>query len=433
MLKIGLTFLCACVIAAAETHNLTLQQALAIAMRQNPDVMLTRLDQQRTKDDIRIAQNPFHPKVYGGSGLAYTYGYPNSIDGNAPSLFQVKTDMALFNRPDTYKISSAREFAHGAQFGAEAKAEVVAYQTADLFLSASQTEHESETLGNEIPGLKKVATAMEAAVQEGSELPLERKRAEVNLAISQQRLDAAALDADYYEMMLAIVLGFPATDRVKPVDSEMPEMATPASESDASDIALRNNGELKQMRANVLAKELDMRSYRAERLPKVDAVLQYSLFLKENYQEYFQKFQHNNAQIGASITIPLLIGPQAKALADQAAIDMAKLRIQMEQVRNRIISDTRRSYQQWQKAASIRDLTRMQLDLARENLTVLLAQNGEGRVPLRAVEQARLEENDKWIALFEAETQLTRTKIAILRQMGTLVASLRGTDAPATP
>jgi outer membrane protein len=428
-----LTFLCACVIAAAETHNLTLQQALAIAMRQNPDVMLTRLDQQRTQDDIRIAQNPFHPKVYGGSGLAYTYGYPNSIDGNAPSLIQVKTDMALFNRPDTYKISSARELAHGAQFGAEAKAEVVAYQTADLFLSASQTEHESETLGNEIPGLKKVAAAMEAAVQEGSELPLERKRAEVNLAISQQRLGAAALDADYYEMMLAIVLGFPATDRVKPVDSAMPEMATPASESDASDIALRNNGELKQMRANVLAKELDMRSYKAERLPKVDAVLQYSLFLKENYQEYFQKFQHNNAQIGASITIPLLIGPQAKALADQAAVDMAKLRIQMEQVRNRIISDTRRSYQQWQKAASIRDLTRMQLDLARENLTVLLAQNGEGRVPLRAVEQARLEENDRWIALFEAETQLTRTKIAILRQMGTLVASLRGTDAAATP
>jgi outer membrane protein TolC len=75
----------------------------------------------------------------------------------------------------------------------------------------------------------------------------------------------------------------------------------------------------------------------------------------------------------------------------------------------------------------------MQLVLARENLTVLLAQNGEGRVPLRDVEQARLEENDRWIALFDAETQLTRTKIAILRQMGTLVAALRGGSAPDTP
>jgi outer membrane protein TolC len=429
VLKTALTFLFLCVIATAETHNLTLQQALSIAMKQNPDVMLTRLDEERAKDDIRIAQSPFHPKVYGGSGLAYTYGYPNTIDGNAPALIQVKTDMAIFDRPASYKISAARELSHGAQYGAEAKAEDVAYRTADLFLSASELEHESQTLGNEIPSLKKVLTTMEAAVNEGSELPLEHKRAQVNLAISQQRLEAAGLDADYYEMMLAIVLGFPAIDRVKPVDSEVPEMATPASESEASDIALRNNRELQQMQANVLAKELDLRSYKAERLPKVDAVLQYSLFSKENYQNYFQKFQRNNAQIGASITIPLLIGPQAKAMADQAVIDMDKLRIQMMQTRNRIISDTRRSYQQWQKASTIRDLTRMQLDLARESLTVLLAQNGEGRVPLKTVEQARLEENDRWIALFEAETQLTRTKIAILREMGTLLASLRASSS----
>ncbi|HEX4770358.1 MAG TPA: TolC family protein [Bryobacteraceae bacterium] len=433
-LKIGLTFVCAAAIAAAaETHSLTLQQALSIAMRQNPEVVLTRLDVQRAQDDIRIAQNPFRPKLYGGSGLAYTYGYPNSIDGNAPSLFQAKTDMAIFDRPASYKVSAARELAHGAQFGAAAKAEEVAYQTADLFLSASQTEHESETLGKEIPSLNKVLETMNAAVREGSELPLEQKRAQVNLAVSQQRLEAATLDADYYEMMLATVLGFPATDRVKPMDAEMPVMTTPASESEASDIALRNNRELQQMQSNVLAKQLDLRSYKAERLPKIDAVAQYSLFAKQNYENYFQKFQHNNAQLGASITIPLLIGPQAKALADQAAIDMSKLRLQMMQVRNRIISDTRRSYQQWQKATTIRDLTRMQLDLARENLTVLLAQNGEGRVPLRDVEQARLEENDRWIALFDAETQLTRTKIAILRQMGTLVAALRGGSAPDTP
>jgi outer membrane protein len=287
-------------------------------------------------------------------------------------------------------------------------------------------------LDNEIPSLRKVSTAMDAAVGEGTELPLELKRANVNLAISQERLEAAKLDADYYEMMLAIVLGFPATDRVKPVDAEGPALSTPDSESDASEVALRNNRELQQMQANVLAKELDLRSYKSERLPQVDVVAQYSLFAKQNYQNYFQKFQRNNVELGASITIPFLVGSASKALADQAAVDMEKIRVQMTQARNRIIADTRRSYQQWQKAKSIRDLTRMQLDLAREDLTVLLAQNGEGRVPLRQVEQARLEESDKWIALFEAETQLTRAKLAILRQMGTLIAAVRGAQTPPT-
>ena len=68
---------------------------------------------------------------------------------------------------------------------------------------------------------------MNAAVNEGSELPLELKRAKVNLAASQERLSASQLDLDYYEMMLAVALGFPATDRVKPVDSDLSATPTP--------------------------------------------------------------------------------------------------------------------------------------------------------------------------------------------------------------
>jgi hypothetical protein len=40
------------------------------------------------------------------------------------------------------------------------------------------------------------------------------------------------------------------------------------------------------------------------------------------------------------------------------------------------------------------------------------------------VEQARLEENDRWIALYEAETQATRAKLAILRETGQLMAAV---------
>jgi outer membrane protein len=417
----------------ADVHNLTLAQALEIAARENPEVLLARLDQQRSQDDIRIAQGPFRPKVTSGAGIAYTYGYPNSIDGSAPSLFQVRTDMALFNRPESYRLSAARELARGSQYGAQAKAEDAAFRTVDLFLAASQSAHEADTLEQEVPTLAKVEQATNAAVSGGSELPLEGKRAVVNLALTRARAANTRLDVDYSEMMLAIVLGYPASDRVHPVDSDAMNVKTPTSETDAADEAIRNNRELRQMQSSILAKELDLRSYKSERLPQVGLVAQYALFDKQNYQQYFQKFQANNVQLGVSITIPLLVGPAGKASADQAAIDMAKLRIQMQQVRNRIISDTRRSYQQWQKATNIRDLTRMQLDLARESLGVLLAQNNEGRVMMRQVEQARLEESDKWMALYDAEADVTRAKFAILREMGTLLVSVRDTSPGSRP
>jgi outer membrane protein len=420
-------------LASAEVHSVTLAQALDLASRQNPDVILSRLDVQRSQQDVTIAQNPFRPKVYGGSGLAWTYGYPNSIEGNAPSLFQVKTDMALYNRPDSYKLAAARELARGSQMGAQAKAEEMAFQTADLFLNAAQMEQESETLTNQLPNLQKVVDVMGASVTEGTELPLEGTRAKVNLAVSQQRLDASRTDADYYEMMLAIVLGYPSSDRVKPIAADPPSLPTPATANQAADMALQNNRELKQMQSNLLAKELDLRSYRAARLPQVDLVAQYALFARQNYENYFQKFQRNNAQLGASITIPLLLGSQAKGYIAQSLTDMQKMRIQMDQTRNRIIANTRRSYGNWEKAENIQNLARMQLGLAREQLTVLLAQNGEGRLPLSRVEQARLEESDRWIALYEAQTQVTRAKLLILREMGTLLATVRlgGSSAPA--
>ena len=431
--RIAIVFLCFGGVASAEVHSLTLQQVLELAVRQSPDVTLARLDQQRAEEGVKIALDPFRPKVYGGSGLAYTYGYPNSIEGNAPSLFEVRTDMALYNRPKSYQLAAARETARGSQFGAQAKADEVAYQAADLFLTASQLEHQSSTITSQLPSLEKVIDTTAAAVNEGSQLPVDLKRARVDLAVSQQQLETANFDSDYYEMLLAIALGYPATDRVKPVESDLGSIITLPPEDVAADTAIRNNRELSQMQSNVLAKELDLRSYKAERLPKVDLVAQYALFAKYNYEQYFQKFQHNNFQLGASVTVPIFIGSAPRGYIEQAYTDLQKMRIQMNQTRNRILSDTRRSYEQWKKAERLRDLAFMQLDLAREQLSVLLAQNKEGHALLSEVERARLEEGNKWIAWYDAETQVARAKFAILRETGTLFAVVRAAQGAAKP
>lgn len=426
MLKFALALLLLAGAAIAEVRPLTLQQVLQIASRQNPDVVLARLDEQRAEEGVRVAQDPFRPKVYGGSGLAYVYGYPNTIEGNAPSLFQVRTDMHLYNKPQSYGIAAARELVHSYEYAAEAKADTAAYQAADLFLTASEMEHEDQSASGQIPSLEKVVSAMTAAVNEGTELPVELKRAQVNLAMSQERASGARLDADYYEMMLAVALGYPAADRVKPLDSDLPATLTLPQEDQAADAALRNSRDLRQMQANVLAKEMDVRAYKSARRPQVDLVAQYALFARYNYQYYFpsSKFQHNNFEIGAAVTIPVLLGAARGGQLAQTYTDLQKLRIQTDQLRTHILTETRRSYQQWKKAESIRDLTRMQLDLARQDLTVLLAQNNEGRVGISRLEQARVEESSRWVALYEAEAQVVRSKLAILRQIGTLVAAL---------
>lgn len=67
----------------------------------------------------------------------------------------------------------------------------------------------------------------------------------------------------------------------------------------------------------------------------------------------------------------------------------------------------------------------MDLEVARESAAILLAQYDEGRASLSEMEQARFEENEKWIAYFDAQNTLERVKLDILRLTGSLIAALK--------
>src|SRR3984893_18223710 len=99
--------------AHAEVQVLNLQQAVNRALQQNPDIALARLDEQKAANAVRIGKAPFSPSLYAGSGLAYSSGFPMSIDGAAPSIFQARARQDIFNRQQSYMVASARETARG--------------------------------------------------------------------------------------------------------------------------------------------------------------------------------------------------------------------------------------------------------------------------------------------------------------------------------
>jgi len=242
VLKTTFLFLLSAGLLLSEVHPLTLRQAVEMALRQSPDLVLSRLDEQRAQAAIRVAKDPFSPKVFAGSGAAYTHGYPNSIEGAAPSIVQVRTDMALYNRPLSYQLAEVRENARGAAIASQSKADDIALRAATLFLDAQQLARSEESLTNEGAALERVRDAIQLRVQEGRELPIENTRAELSLAQSRQRSEALAGDLEYAENSLAVVLGFPAGDRVQPMEEERTPPELPATEEAATTAALWTPG-----------------------------------------------------------------------------------------------------------------------------------------------------------------------------------------------
>ncbi len=425
MLKYTLLLCVSAAAAFAEVHPLTLRQAVEIALKENPDLVLSRLDQQKAEAAIRIAKDPFVPKMYAGSGLAKVWGYPTSIEGSAPSIVQTRTDMALFNRPKTFELARVREMARGAGIDTESKSDQVAYQTATMFLDAQQLDRSRQSLQLEVESLQRVSSATGEQVEEGRQLAIENKRVAVEVARASQRLSALNGDLDYSEASLAVVLGYPAADRVQPREEERAAFEVPASEQAALELALQNNKDIRKLESQLQAKGFEVKEAQAARLPAVDLVAQYALFAKSNYQNFFTRFQRNNGELGVSIQIPLITGSASKGLAAQAQTDILELRTQMSQVRNRIQLDTQKSYQELGKARSAQEVARLDLDYTRDQVSLLLAQLGEGRATQQQVDNARLTEQEKWIAFYDAQHAVENARLDLLRQTGTLQAALR--------
>ena len=418
--------LVAAAVAQAESHTLTLKQAVTRALAQNPDVLMARLDEMKATLGVRVAKSPFQPRVGVGSGLAYSSGFPLSIEGSAPAIFQARANEYLYNKPQSYTIAQAKESAKGAGFATAEKTDEIVYRVASLYIDADRAGRLADSAQKQVESLEKVLQTAQSRVEEGRELPVTAQEANVNLLRARQRLVTLKSDHEYASRSLAVTLGYGEADQVIPSDEDRAAPGIPTTEDAAIATALNSSKELKRLESNYSAKELEIKSYRAQRLPKIDLVAQYAMLSKYNhYEQFFATFKRNNGELGASIEVPLFTGNAVKAQIEQSQVDQQHLKAEVDAARNRIMLDIHQSYQEIEKADAARQLAQADLDLSRSQLSVVLAQMNEGRATLRQVEEARFAENEKWIAFYDAQFNTERAHLNVLRQTGELRAALQ--------
>ena len=79
-----------------------------------------------------------------------------------------------------------------------------------------------------------------------------------------------------------------------------------------------------------------------------------------------------------------------------------------------------------QKSRSVRELdarrevARLDLQLAQENVQLVQAKFDQGNATLREIEQARLDESDKWVAFLDADFARQQGQLSLLQATGQL-------------
>jgi outer membrane protein len=405
---------------------MTLRQALERALAQNPDVLLARLDASKSKFQSDQTRDPFSFKLGAGSGLAYTYGFPSSIDGNAPAIFQVRGSMALLDRTQAYRVAQAVEDEKGAGMAVTLRQQEIAYRVSSAFLDAELAVRSSTFAKRQAESLRQVKQFTDVRVADGRELRVESARANLNALTAENQAEEFAYSASNVETALAQMLGFPAGDRVRPALEERIAEDLPVTQEQAVGNAFADSTELRKLESNIRAKELEVKSFDASWLPRINLVSQYQLLSKfNNFDTYYPRFQRNNYQVGASIEFPIFNGKAPAAGRSAAEADIEKLRVEIARTKARITADIDQSYRDIQRADRNRALRRAALDLAREDLSVVLVQNDEGRVTLAQVEAARAKEQEEWIRYYDSQRAVEVARLNVRRNTGTILAGLQ--------
>src|SRR5215475_13450778 len=84
-------------VASQEAQTFTLKEAVDGALRNSPEVTLAERRHEVAARNIAVMRAAFQPNLYTGSGAAYTYGFPQTPSGVAPSIVNLSYVQTVFN------------------------------------------------------------------------------------------------------------------------------------------------------------------------------------------------------------------------------------------------------------------------------------------------------------------------------------------------
>jgi len=410
----------------AEARRLTLREAIDMALRNNRNIQLAQAGADRAAAEHQEARAIFRPQVLLGSGLAYTAGFPLSIEGSAPSIFQVNASQALFDRNLRNLERQAGQMQQAAGKSLVETQDQIVTETVLTYLDLDRSRRSLEYLRSETRNLQAAQQITSDRVEAGLELPLESTRAQLNTARSRSQLAALENQIALLEFRLRDMAGIPPSEGIVTESSEIPPMAADDTLDALVARALDSYPGLRALDEEVRAKEFQVKSEEGSRWPRINFVGQYGLFSKiNNFDEFFQKFQRNNATIGLSIVVPVYARERYHARLSKAAADLAAARYRREEARATVARQVRELWGAIQQQSTAREVTRLELELARRSLDAVLAQYEEGKINRLVVEQARAEENRAWVNLLNTDYEAGRARLGLLRLTGEIRAAFQ--------
>jgi len=400
----------------------TFQQAVDLALTRSSQMALSEADEARAYQTYVEVHDSYVPKVTVGSDVGYAYGFPLSLEGSAPTLFNVAAQSSVWN-------PSLREFTKAARVEWSAsktqtrgqRSRVIA-DTALTYIDLNRWESRLPILRTELDVAQNMEYAVAERAKEGIDKGIERTKAELVEAQVQMHLAEAEGAIDILRTRLSQLTGLPNA-QIRTVRDSIPVLKENEDQSDLVLRAVQSNPAVESAEQSAIAKRLRANGEHRALYPSADFSTQYGVINTSltNYEQFFvpHSFQTQNVTIGLVLRFPFFDRSQ-RARAAAADAEALRARKEAEQTKQKAALDAvqlRHTVDQLLAARHIADLryklAENALDAVHERMEAQVAAQSE-------LQNAAIDTAERTLERINADFELERAEVELLRMRSEL-------------
>jgi outer membrane protein TolC len=403
--------------AAAGAQSVSMYTVVDLALRNSPEVRMAEADVHKAAAGLAEAKDAYLPSFTFNSNIGYSYGFPVG----QPSVLNAQANSLVLSLSQRQYVKAARAATDAARLSLKDARQKVILEAALDYIQLDTYERELAALKKQQESGDRLIAIEEDRVAAGVDSRVEATQARLDNA----RLGLRQLQVEGEVEVLAAKLAH--LDGLPPANLTTDPTSIPAAPS-AGMLALsvEQNFGVQAAYGSAEAKHFVARGDdRLEYGPLFAFGLNYSRYAEfNNYQEYYNRFQHNNFGIGLNITIPVFDETKrqhAKGSAAEAVHSLAEADLSRDQESEQELElekNLKTLAAQQNIAALQQELAQEQLDTVAIQLQDGMGNSGATPVTPKQEQLARINAGRYAVDLLDANFQLLQAQLNLLRLKG---------------
>jgi len=415
-----------------------LKRIVELALSHATGAAIAAANEQRAAASYRELRGNYIPQLTVGAGLGPpSYGFPLSLEGQAPSLININMQSALWNPSLRESLHATKAESAVASLKSKDERNQIIQDAAQSYVELAKWEQRLEKLQEAEAEANRMQAAVADRVKEGIDSELDGKRAQLSAAHVRLRIAEAKGSSDVLREHLAKLTGLPAGSIQTDPDT-IPAPPPAATNDDAPKQAADSSPAVQASIEHARAQYLRAQAEHKALWPTFDLAGQYALLSKfNNYQDYYipEKtctsatigsylcpaggFHQNNATIGISIRFPIFNASQ-RSRAQAADADALKASKQAEAARNQACEETLRLQRSVAQLQAAHDVAQLEYEIAEQTLSAVQPRIDAGTANLHDLDTARTQVSERFMVLQDVRVELQRAQLGLMRSTGDL-------------